>query len=302
VKRPAFALAPVVLAALLLAACAGPAAPSPGALTVVTTTSVFADMVGRVGGDRVTVHSLVPRGADVHTFDPAPADAQAISSARLIVMNGLGLDDWLTGVVEDAGTANTPLLKLAESIPAAELIAADPAEGGGANPHLWMAAKYGRAYAAQIAAGLAQIDPAGKATYDSNLASYDAELADLDTWIRAQFAPLSPESRRIVSFHDAFPYFAREYGLEVVGVVVPAPGQEPSAGEIAALIQAIRSSHVKAVLSEAQFDDRLVQTIAAETGAKVVSDLYDDSLGNPPVDSYVGLMKWDTDQLIQALQ
>jgi ABC-type Zn uptake system ZnuABC Zn-binding protein ZnuA len=301
-KRPAFSLAPVVLAAVVLAACAGPAAPSPRDVTVVTTTSVFADMVARVGGDRVTVHSLVPRGADVHTFDPAPADAQAISNAKLIVMNGLGLDDWLTGVIEDAGTSDTPLVKLAESIPAAELIASDPAEGGASNPHLWMAVKYARAYAGQIAAQLGQVDPAGKATFDANLAAYDAELADLDTWIRAQFAPLSPESRRIVSFHDAFPYFAREYGLEIVGVVVPAPGQEPSAGEIAALIQAIRSSHVKAVLSEAQFDDRLVQMIAAETGAKVVSHLYDDSLGSPPVDSYIGLMKWDTDQLTAALQ
>jgi ABC-type Zn uptake system ZnuABC Zn-binding protein ZnuA len=293
--------------ATLIVLCAGacgrtdPSA-EPGALTVVTTTTVFADLVARVGGDRVDVHALVPRGADVHTFDPAPADAQAISTAKLIVMNGLGLDDWLTSVVRDAGATSTPLLKLADSLPGAELIRADPREGGGSNPHLWMDVKNARGFASLIAAQLAAVDPAGKPAYDANLAAYDAQLADLDSSIRDQFASLPATSRRVVSFHDAFPYFARAYGLEIVGVIVPAPGQDPSAGEIAALIQAIRDSQVKAVLSEAQFDDRLVRTIAEETGAKVVSDLYDDSLGDPPVDSYVEMMRFDANQLIQALK
>jgi ABC-type Zn uptake system ZnuABC Zn-binding protein ZnuA len=268
----------------------------------VTTTTVFGDLVARIGGNRVNAHSLVPRGADVHTFDPAPADAQAISNARLIVMNGLGLDDWLIGVVRDAGASNTPLLELGEALPDADLIAADASEGGGSNPHLWMDVRYARGYVALIAAQLSQVDPAGKPEYDANLATFDAQLAELDASIRGQFASLPSESRRVVSFHDAFPYFARAYGLDIVGVVVPAPGQDPSAGEIAALIQAIRGSHVKAVLSEAQFDDRLVRTIADETGARVVSDLYDDSLGDPPYDSYLEMMKWDADQLIQALK
>lgn len=301
-KRAPLALVALALAASL-AACTGTSgSPSPDTVTVVTTTTVFADMVAKVGGNRVTVHALVPRGADVHTFDPAPADAQAISNAKLIVMNGLGLDDWLTGVIRDANTTDTPLLKLAESVPATDLITSAAAEGGASNPHLWMDVKYGRAYAAQIASALSQIDPSGKATYDANLAAYDAQLASLDTWIRDQIGSIPADNRRIVSFHDAFPYYARAYGLDIVGVVVPAPGQDPSAGEIAALIRAIRDSHVKAVLAEAQFDDRLVQTIAAETGAAVVSDLFDDSLGDPPIDSYEGVMRYDTDQLTRVLK
>jgi ABC-type Zn uptake system ZnuABC Zn-binding protein ZnuA len=302
VKRRLWPLVPIALAVAVLGACTGSASPDPGVVTVVTTTTVFADLVARVGGSRVDVHALVPRGADVHTFDPAPADARAISTAKLIVMNGLGLDDWLIGVVRDAGATNTPLLQLGDALPGADLIAADASEGGDTNPHLWMDVKYARGYAALIAAQLAAVDPAGKPGYDANLAAYDLELASLDTSIRAQFAALPAESRRVVSFHDAFPYFARAYGLEIIGVIVPAPGQDPSAGEIAALIQAIRDSHVKAVLSEAQFDDRLVRTIADETGAKVVSDLYDDSLGDPPIDSYVEMMKWDADKLTQALK
>jgi ABC-type Zn uptake system ZnuABC Zn-binding protein ZnuA len=296
----------LALVALLLVAivgCNGSATPAPpGLLTVVTTTTVFADLVQHVGGNRVRVHALVPRGADVHTFDPAPSDAQAISAAKLIVMNGLGLDDWLTGVIRDAGAGGTPLLKLGDSLPSADLISSGADEGGAVNPHLWMDVAYARGYAALIADQLSQADPAGKDIYHTNLAAYDAVLADLDSSIRAQFAELPPDNRRVVSFHDAFPYFARAYGLEIVGVVVPAPGQDPSAGQIAALIQAIRASHVKAVLAEAQFDDRLAQTIAAETGTTIVKNLYDDSVGAAPADSYTGIMEWDTQQLLEALK
>lgn len=297
--------AALLVAALLTAASCGPAAgpsPSGAKLSVVTTTTVFADFVQKVGGDRVRVRALVPRGADVHTFDPAPSDAQAIGTANLIVMNGLGLDEWLVGVIGDAGAANTPLLKLAEAVPGAELIEAGEDEGGGSNPHLWMDVTYARGYAAVIASQLIQVDPSGKSVYDANLAEQDAQLRDLDSWVREQLGSIPPDNRRIVSFHDAFPYFARAYGLEIVGVVVPVPGQDPSAGEVAGLINAIRGVHVKAILSEVQFDDRLVQTIAAETGVAVVQDLYDDSLGDPPLDSYDAIMRWDTNQIAGALR
>jgi ABC-type Zn uptake system ZnuABC Zn-binding protein ZnuA len=304
VTRRTWLLAVVLTAGSLLgAACDAPAtSPSPtaGGLTVVTTTTVFADLVAQVGGNRVDVLSLVPRGGDVHTFDPAPSDARAVARARLLVMNGLGLDDWLLSIVRDGDAANTPLLKLAEDLPAAQLIGGG-AEGG-TNPHLWMDVAYARGYASLIAGQLIELDPAGQSTYEANLAAYDAQLLDLDGWIRDQLASLPPDARQVVSFHDAFPYYARAYGLEVVGVVVPAPGQDPSAAQVAALIQAINDNHVRAILAEAQFNDRLAQTIAAETGAQVVKNLYDDSLGDPPIDSYEALMRWDTNQITAALR
>src|SRR5215213_4238905 len=288
-----------LLVAVIAVACAGGSRPTSSVgLSVVTTTTVFRDFVKEVGGNRVSVRSLVPAGADVHTFDPAPSDALAVSAAQLVVMNGLGLDDWLERVVRDAGAANTALLKVGESVPGAEYISAPEDEGGAKNPHLWMDVTHARGYASLIASQLIQLDPAGKSTYDANLAAYDAELRELDTWIRGQLGPIPPDNRRIVSFHDAFPYFARAYGLEIVGVVVPAPGQDPSAGELAALIDAIRAAHVSAVLSEVQFDDRLLRQIATETGVAVVQDLYDDSVGDPPVDSYDAVMRWDTAQLV----
>ena len=115
-------------------------------------------------------------------------------------------------------------------------------------------------------------------------------------------AAIPPEDRRLVTFHDAFPYYAREYGLTIVGVAAEAPGQDPSAGDTARLIDAIKAAHVKAIFSEAQFPPRLVDQLASATGVTVVADLYDDALGDDPVTSYEAVIRWDTDQLVKALR
>ncbi|MDP8905064.1 MAG: metal ABC transporter substrate-binding protein [Chloroflexota bacterium] len=292
--------------ALLLAACAATApSPSPGGarIEVVTTTGVLADFVRQVGGDRVDVHALVPHGGDVHTFDPAPSHAQRLTGARLLVMNGLGLDDWLLALAREAGAANVPVIELGEEATGIDYIEGEPDEHGhAANPHVWLDVAYARLYVPLIGAGLTDVDPAGSATYEANSAAFDAQLAELDGWIREQLSALPPTARRVVSFHDAFPYFARAYGLELIGVVVPVPGQEPSAGEIAQLVTAIRETGVRAILAEAQFSDELARTIAEETGARVVSDLYTDSLGDPPADTFVGAMRWNVEQIRSALE
>jgi manganese/iron transport system substrate-binding protein len=294
-----------LLVALLIAACGGanqssPPVPGGLALTVVTTTTVFADMVKQVGGDRVDVHSLVPKGGEVHTFDPAPSDAAAVTSARLLVLNGLGLDDWVKTFAEQAGVGDIPTLTLAEGVDEVHYIT--DGQSGTPNPHLWMNVAYARIYADRIRLKLIELDTAGQSVYDANFEAYDARLADLDTWVRQQMETVPEQDRRVVAFHDAFPYFAAAYGLEQVGVVVEAPGQDPSAADIAALVQAIRQAGVKAILSEVQFSDELAQTIASETGATVVSDLYTDSLGDPPIDTYEAAIRFDVDQITAALK
>jgi ABC-type Zn uptake system ZnuABC Zn-binding protein ZnuA len=153
----------------------------------------------------------------------------------------------------------------------------------------------------RIGRALREVDPANERAYLQATEDYDTRLGELDAWIRDQVATIPEQDRKLVTFHDAFPYFARAYGIEIVGVAVDAPGQDPSAGEIAALIDAIRAAGVKAIFSEAQFPTRVVDQIAAESGATVVADLYDDSLGDPPVTSYEALMRWDTEQLVDAL-
>jgi ABC-type Zn uptake system ZnuABC Zn-binding protein ZnuA len=296
-------LSALALIAALLAACAasGPSAPPSGAsVHVVATTTIFADFVQNVGGGLVTVSSLVPKGGEVHTFDPAPSDAVALADADLVVMNGLGLDDWLLPLAQNAGRPGLPVLKLAEDLPGVELLADE--EEGGDNPHLWLDVSYARKYVEKIRAELVRIDPGHQAEYEANAAAYDAELANLDDYVRAQLATIPADARRVVVFHDAFPYFARAYDVQVVGVVVEAPGQDPSAGEIASLIEAIRESDVKLILSEVQFPDQLVQQLAADTGATVEADLYTDTLGDPPLDSYDAMMRWDADRIVAGLR
>jgi ABC-type Zn uptake system ZnuABC Zn-binding protein ZnuA len=296
-------LAAALLAALFaLGGCAPSASTSidPSVATrVVTTSTVFADLIRNAGGDRVAVTSLVPPGADVHTYQATPDDLRAASDAQLIVMNGLGLDDWLEGTLVSA-SSDAPVLKLGEGLDGVELLPGE--EAGEMNPHLWMDVANAQLYVVRFADALKAADPQHMPEIEASAAAYGATLADLDAWVREQIATIPAPDRQFVMFHDALPYFARAYGLEVVGVAVEAPGQDPSAGEIAALIDAIRASGVKAIFSEDQFPTALIDQIALETGATVVADLYDDSLGDPPVTSYEAVIRWDVEKLVEALR
>jgi ABC-type Zn uptake system ZnuABC Zn-binding protein ZnuA len=161
---------------------------------------------------------------------------------------------------------------------------------------------YARAYVARIATALEERDPTHAEQYATQAAAYGARLASLDAWVHEQVGTIPEPNRKIVTFHDALPYYAREYGIAIVGVAVPAPGQDPSAGYTARLVDAIRSAGVRAIFSENQFPAKLADQLAAETGARVVANLYDDSLGDPPVTSYEELIRWDTQQLVEALR
>ncbi len=265
---------------------------------VVTTNTVFADLVAQVGGARVESVSLVPNGGDVHTYDPRPSDATRLSQARLIVMNGLGLDDWLTNLVSTAGAA-AQVVRLGEGLPDVRYLSG---ENGATNPHLWLNVANAARYVARIADALVQVDAAGAPSYRARAAAYTRRLQDLDAWARAQIETIPLEQRRLVSFHDAFPYFADAYGLQIVGSVVAAPGQDPGAADVARLVDAIRAAHVRAVFAEPQFNPALVQAVAREAGVRVVTDLYDDTLGPPPVDTYEGMIRWDVERVVGALR
>jgi ABC-type Zn uptake system ZnuABC Zn-binding protein ZnuA len=298
----------LVLAAVLVTGCSSPGSGASGGdtgrLAVVTTTTVLADLVRQIGGDRVAVDSLVPKGGEVHTFDPAPADAERLVRARLVVMNGLGLDDWLAGLAAKTGSTAT-VVRTAEDLPGVTYLGPDGepvVAGAESNPHLWLDVANGRAYVARIADALAAADPSGADDYRAAAAAFDARLATLDGWVRSMFAGIPAEDRRIVSFHDAFPYYARAYGLTVVGTVVAAPGQDPSAGDVAALVREIRSTGARVILAEAQFNPAMARTIADETGVAIVSDLYTDTLGGAPADTYEGIIRWDTERIASALR
>ncbi|TMC65715.1 MAG: zinc ABC transporter substrate-binding protein [Chloroflexi bacterium] len=288
---------------LAVAACSRPntggAPPSGGSapVRVVATTTVFADFVKSVGGDRVDVVSLVPKGGDVHTFDPRPTDITAVADAQLVVANGLGLDEWLTKLAADSGT-KARIINLADSVPKDQYIVED----GIPNPHLWLDPDDAALYATTIRDALKALDPADGAVFDANTTAYRAKLAELKKWGQELVATVPADQRQLIAFHDALPYFARTYGFKIAGVILRAPGQDPSASDIAALVKAIRDNHIHVVVSEVQFSDKLAKTIADETGATIVSDLYDDSLGDAPVDSYDALVRYDIQQLVNAMK
>jgi ABC-type Zn uptake system ZnuABC Zn-binding protein ZnuA len=330
IKRSVWTVVGAVLASLVLVAgCNGSAAsPSPsestGAAadyTVIATTSVFADLAQLALGDNVTIETIIPAGVDVHTFEPSPADAQKLAGANLIVMNGLGLDEWALSLLEAAGKSEEDVLELAEGIDESnawvylEGEEHDEEEGeehseeegeehghGGTDPHIWLdpkgAAIYVNRIAARVAAELPERAMAIESARDAGL----AEIAALDEELRVGFAAIDASTRKIVTFHDAFGYFARAYEIEIVGVAVEAPGQEPSAKEIAALIDAIKAAGVTSVFSEAQFPSKVLDQVAAETGATVLENLYSDALGNAPANSYLGAMRANASAILASFK
>jgi ABC-type Zn uptake system ZnuABC Zn-binding protein ZnuA len=297
----------VGLLAVALAACgagartsaAGPGAATPGsdALKVVTTTTVFADIVQNVGGSRVEATSIIPPGVGPEDYEPKPDDARKLTDASLIVSNGVGLDDFLDDLLASGTGGQTPHLVLGEGIPTLTV-------DGEENPHFWLDPTLVKQYyLPAIAAALAEVDPEGKATYDANVASYGAQLDSLDAELDAQIDTIPEANRKLVTFHDAFPYFAQHYGFELVGVILENPGQEPSASDLAALVDRVKAAGVKAVFSEAQFSPKLAETLAQEAGiTTVVTTLYNDALGPAPADTYLGLMRWNVDQIVPALR
>ena len=268
-----------------------------GRLEIVTTTTIFADLVSRVAGDRATVRSIIPAGVGPEDYEPKPNDAKALDGASLIVSNGVGLDDFLSELIESGSGGGTPQLVLGDGIPT---ISVD----GEPNPHFWLDPTIVTgSYLPAIEAKLSAIDPDGAATYRANAAAYAATLTALDQELTQSIATIPQANRKLVTFHDAFPYFARHYGFDLVGVILPSPGQEPSAGDLAALVETVKAAGVRAVFSEAQFSPSLAQTLASEAGIEtVVTTLYNDALGPAPADSYEGLMRWNVDQIVQALR
>lgn len=302
------AMAIILIAALLpLAAWQQRAsAQTSGRMLVATSTTVFVDMIQRVGGDRVEAFSIVPAGTDVHTFQPAPQDIQRASRAKVAVWNGLGLDQRAEEAVTGLNVPGLTTLTLSdrlEPIVSSEDEDAHAEEGdehAGANPHLWLDLTLAMRYVEQIRDGLAAADPQNAAIYQANADRYLAELAELDAWSRGEVATIPPARRKLVTFHDAFPYLARHLGLDLVGVVLKSPGREPSAREVAELVTEIKALQVPTVYAEPQFNARILELAARDAGVQVKT-LYSDALDDR-VTSYADLMRYNVNSLVEGLR
>jgi ABC-type Zn uptake system ZnuABC Zn-binding protein ZnuA len=293
--------ATLVAAMLALAACSpsggSPTAGSSVGLKVVATTTVFADLVRNVGGDRISVDPIIPAGAGPEDYEPKPDDARKLADADLIVSNGVGLDDFLDDLIEAAGEGSAARLVLGEGL---ETIMVE----GEANPHFWLDPSIvADHYIPAISEKLVELDPAGADVFEANATAYATQVRQLDDANRAKIEGIPVENRKLVTFHDAFPYFARHYGFEEVGVILENVGQEPTASELAALVETVKGAAVKAVFSEAQFSPDLSRTLAEEAGiSQVVTTLYNDTVGPTPVDTYIKMMEWNVDEIVRALR
>jgi zinc/manganese transport system substrate-binding protein/manganese/iron transport system substrate-binding protein len=271
-------------------------APSGAGLKVVATTTVFADMVRNVAGDRAVVDSIIPAGAGPEDYEPKPDDARKLADADLVVSNGVGLDEFLDDLIAAAGEEAAGRLVLGDGL---ETMTVEGEE----NPHFWLdPSVVADRYIPAISAALARLDPAGADSYEARATAYiDAVLA-MDAANVARVETIPAEDRKLVTFHDAFPYFAAHYGFELVGVIVENVGQEPTASELAALVETVRGAGVRAVFSEAQFSPDLARTLADEAGVRqVVTTLYNDTVGPPPTDTYLKMMEWNVNEIVKAL-
>ena len=277
----------LVLAAAPLAACGLVGGGSP---QVLTTTTILADMATQVAGDRTTVGSIVPAGAHVEAYEPRPDDAKRMSEAKLVITNGLDLDKWVEPLLRNA-KSGTPVVTVTDGLPDMD-----------GNPHMWFDPALARKYVDKIRDGLIALDPAGRDLYTANAKAYSDQLVSLEAELKAKVATIPADRRRLVTSHDAFPYFAKAFGFEIVGFAQPEPDKLPSAGELADLIDKVKAAKVPAIFSETGVSPQLAETIAKETGATVITDLPTDSLLDKPADSYIGLMRTVVDKIVTALK
>ena len=264
-------------------------------LDVVASFAILADLVKNVGGDKVDVTTLVGPNSDIHVYAPAPSDAKTVASARLLVINGLGLEGWLPRLVQSAGSAAT-VVTASNGI-------APLRHGSEADPHAWQSVANAKIYVANIRDALAAADSADAAAFRGNADRYLAELDTLDAEVRAAVAQIPSERRKVISTHNAFGYFAAAYGIEFIAPSGVSTENEPSARDIAAIITQIKADKIPAVFLENISDERLIRRIAAETGARVGGTLYSDSLTGEkgPAPTYIDLVRHNIKALTSAL-
>jgi ABC-type Zn uptake system ZnuABC Zn-binding protein ZnuA len=279
--------------------------------TVVVSDPPLADLVQRVAGDQVEVTSLVPMGADGHTYEPKPEDARTLARANVYIENGMGLNDVVSNFASSNYRAGTPHHRLSEVIPEAEVIATDSEEEIKAhghahsfNAHFWPDPVYAMAYVKRIERILSEFDALDAPGYASRSAAFTAELQRLDDAFRTALATIPAANRKLVVYHDSWSYYARRYGLQVVGAIQPTDFSEPSAAELRTMIEEVRRAGVPAFFGSEVFPSDVLAVIEEETDAKYVADLSDDRLpgaAGTPEHSYVGMMVANTRTIVTAL-
>jgi ABC-type Zn uptake system ZnuABC Zn-binding protein ZnuA len=299
---------PAVMAlAVIAGACSseGQAADDPDKLNVVTTVSPITSIVSSVVGDRAEVRGLVPEGANSHTFEPPPSAARTLARADLVFVNGLQLEDPTRELAAGNLKAGAEVVELGDRTIRPDQYVYDfsfPRDEGKPNPHLWTNPPYAKDYARIVRDTMAARDPAHAGEYRSNYDRFAAKVEEFDRALRAASATVP--RRELLTYHDAYAYFAQEYGWRVIGAIQVADFEEPTPREVAGLIQQVRQVGVPAIFGSEVFPSPVLARIGSEAGVRYVDELRDDDLPGEPGDpehSWLGLMKFDFVTMVDAL-
>jgi zinc/manganese transport system substrate-binding protein len=297
------ALAAAVAAAAVLAAGCGGSSSGSGQLSVVATTTQIGDFVHQVGGDAVDVHQILTPNTDPHEYEPRPNDVTSTADAKLVFTNGDNLDTWMTKVVDDSGSG-ARVVDLGSDLPVKLPGEASGPEASQFDPHWWHDPRNAEAAVREIAGSLSQADPKDRSTFEANARRYEDQLKRLDAGIASCMDTVPAQQRKLVTDHDAFGYFAKRYGIQVVGAVIPSQTTQaqPNAQDLTNLANLIRSEQVKAIFPESSLSPKLAQTIATQTGASSNYTLYGDTLGpaNSSGDTYLHMEQANADQMVKG--
>ncbi|MGH9183127.1 MAG: metal ABC transporter substrate-binding protein [Acidimicrobiales bacterium] len=308
-RRPGLLASVVALAA---AACgggggAGPGDAGGGRLSVATTVAPITSIVANIGGDRVDITGIVPEGTNSHTFEPRPSVAELLSTADVVYLNGLQLEEPTRELAEANLSDDAGMVELGtRALPEEDYLYdfSFPEEEGRPNPHLWTDPRYALAYARTVAGDLARRDPANASYYRGNYEAFRQVVDELDGAMRQAFATIPPASRKLLTYHDSFAYFAQDYGWEVIGAIQVSDFSDPSPREVAALIDQVRAEGVPAIFGSEVFPSPVLEQIGREAGVRYVDVLRDDDLPGRPGDpehSWLGLMAADYITMTEAL-
>lgn len=300
-----------VLTLLLLTSCGSTPQSGTDSLSVLASTSFLADIAQNVAGERAEVKSLLPLGADPHSYQAAPSDVAKIAKSNVLILNGLEYEHFIEPLIENAGGERLIVMatdglnprEMGDHAEETESGAGDVHEAG--DPHMWLDPNLVVAYVENIRDGLSEADPEGADVYRANADSYIEELKSLDAWILEQVNAIPRERRLLVTNHEALGYFAERYGFKVVDTILPSFSSEAgaSAQEIAAVVKAIQSSGAPAIFLSEVENEKLANQIADETGVKVVDDLYFETLTNgAPAATYIDMMKHNVSRIVDALK
>ena len=268
-------------------------------LSVVTSFSVLGDMVKQVAGDRAEVRTLVGPDGDAHTFEPTPTDAKTLAHADLVIVNGLGLEKWMARLTAAAGYRG-PVAAASEGVKPRSM-----SEEGATvtDPHAWQDLANGEIYVRNIAKALAAADAADAAYFQSRTDQYLAALAALDGWVRQEIAKVPSAKRRVITTHDAFGYFGAAYGVAFLAPEGLSTEAEPSAGDLAKLIDQMKREKIRALFLENITSPQLMSTISREAGAPLGGDLFSDALSQAdgPAPTYIGMFRNNVPKLVEGM-